>query len=309
MLYGTTGGGGPSNAGTVFSLTPPVSAGGAWTENVLYAFAGVAFGVGPASVAIGSNGVLYGTTGGGGGGVCSLGCGTVFSLTPSELPGGVWTESVLYTFAGGGDRSDPAAGVVIGNGKVLYGTTIGGGTYTMGTVFSLTPPASSGSPWTEAVLHSFRGIDGVNPLTPVVIGGGGVLYGSTSGGGTAGGGTVFSLAPAASPGGAWRAKVLHNFPGGIYTYPAPGPVVLGQTGVLYGTTQSGGNPQHGTVYALKPSASPGGSWTEVPLHAFGQFGGAYPMGGVVIGRGGVLYGTTSIYYGASYTGTVFSLTL
>jgi len=308
-LYGTTSGGGELNAGTVFSLTPPASAGGAWTERVLYNFAGSSP-VGPASVVIGREGVLYGTTGAGGGGVCLMGCGTVFSLAPSGSPGGLWRGTVLYTFTGGTDGSGPAAGVVIGDGGLLYGTTVGGGMNGTGTVFSLTPPASSGSPWTETVLHSFSGLDGLSPGTPVVIGAAGVLYGSTQGGGTGGGGTVFSLEPPASPGSAWTATVLRNFLGGILFYPSPGPVVLGQSGVLYVTTLSGGSAQHGTVFALKPPAVAGGSWTEISLHVFGRSGGARPMGGVVVGSGGILYGTTSQYYGASsYTGTVFSLTL
>ena len=38
-LYGTTNFGG-SNYGTVFELNPPATAGGEWTETVLYAFKG-----------------------------------------------------------------------------------------------------------------------------------------------------------------------------------------------------------------------------------------------------------------------------
>jgi uncharacterized repeat protein (TIGR03803 family) len=306
-LYGTTAGDEPSNAGTVFSLTPPSSVGGAWTENVLYAFEGTYGVVGPAGVAIGRNGVLYGATGGGGGGVCSQGCGTVFSLTPSGSPGGTWRETVLYAFTGGADGSLPA-GIVIGDGDILFGTTAEGGTYTRGTVFSVTPPASPGTAWTETVLHSFYGLDGNSPEWPVVIGAGGVLYSSTSGGGAFGGGTVFSLAPPAFPGGAWTASVLHNFQQGDH-YPVPGPVTFGRDGVLYGTTQSGGEARHGTIFALRPPTSPGGPWTYVPLYVFGQSGGALPMGGLAAGSGGLLYGTTSLYYGTpSYTGTVFTLT-
>jgi len=38
-LYGTTEGGG-NNYGTVFELSPPATAGGAWTETILYSFQG-----------------------------------------------------------------------------------------------------------------------------------------------------------------------------------------------------------------------------------------------------------------------------
>ena len=40
VLYGQSVGGGASNLGTVYQLTPPAVQGGAWTENVLYSFQG-----------------------------------------------------------------------------------------------------------------------------------------------------------------------------------------------------------------------------------------------------------------------------
>jgi uncharacterized repeat protein (TIGR03803 family) len=88
VLYGVTGQGGTSNKGTVYSLTPPAGAGGAWTETVLYNFTGAPDdGSGPTGVTIGGGGVLYGTTGVGG----AASAGTVFSLTPPASEGGAWT--------------------------------------------------------------------------------------------------------------------------------------------------------------------------------------------------------------------------
>ena len=99
---------------------------------------------------------------------------------------------------------------------MLYGTTYLGGNSHMcfiatdehgcGTVFSLTPPASSGGAWTETMLHSFGdGRDGAYPNGGLVVGSGGVLYGNTTtggGGGVAGSGcggegcgTAFKLKP------------------------------------------------------------------------------------------------------------------
>jgi uncharacterized repeat protein (TIGR03803 family) len=79
ILYGTTYNGGASNAGTVFSATPPATPGDAWTETVLHSFTGGADGADPvASLAIGKNGVLYGTTSKGG----ASKAGTVFALQP-----------------------------------------------------------------------------------------------------------------------------------------------------------------------------------------------------------------------------------
>ena len=75
------------------SLTPPRSAGGSWTEAVLYNFPSPA--QPQAGLAVGEDGVLYGTTLLGG----SSNFGTVFSLTPPSSPAGEWTETVLYSFS------------------------------------------------------------------------------------------------------------------------------------------------------------------------------------------------------------------
>jgi len=317
VLYGTTYGGGTSGYGTVFSLTPPTSAGGAWTETVLHNFTGGSDGAGPeAPVVIGGGGVLYGTTHGGG----TSGYGTVFSLTPPTSPGDAWTEAVLYSFAGGSDGAYPFAGVVAGKSGALYGTTYGrsdGGPLQSGTVFELVPSASPGGAWAETVLYNFTGgSDGGNPMGSLVIGRGTtgppVFYGTTSQGGSGadpGNGTVFSLTPPASPGGAWTETVLYEFLGmpsdGLW--PQAG-VVIGQGGVLYGTTLMGGTGSllgNGTVFSLTPPASPGGSWTETVLYSFTDLGG--PNAAVVIASSGVLYGTT-IAGGTYGEGSVFSLT-
>jgi uncharacterized repeat protein (TIGR03803 family) len=160
VLYGTTyfGGIGSSTqcytngpgCGTVFQLTPPTAPGGTWTESVLYSFTGEnGDGALPmASVVIGKNGVIYGTTAYGGsattGSPCSsggaTGCGTAFQLTPPTTPGGPWTETILHSFTGqNGDGSIPLAGLALSSTGVLYGTTSAGGTAGNGTVFAIVP--------------------------------------------------------------------------------------------------------------------------------------------------------------------------
>ena len=79
-----------------------------------------------------------------------------------------------------------------GNGA-LYGTTYQGGTANDGTVFRLTPPATSGDAWKETVLYHFSGgKDGGEPQAPPLLLHG-MLYGTTSTGGATGHGTVFKL--------------------------------------------------------------------------------------------------------------------
>ena len=82
--------------GTVFSLTPPATAGGPWAEQILHLFnPGAGDGNRPnGGLVIGPGGVLYGATPAGGEGY-EKGGGTVFSLTPPAVPGAPMTESIL----------------------------------------------------------------------------------------------------------------------------------------------------------------------------------------------------------------------
>jgi uncharacterized repeat protein (TIGR03803 family) len=140
VLYGTTvaGGGtgcGGSGCGTVFSLNPKTG-----METILYRFQGGGDGATPEAGVIDVDGILYGTTFGGGGTSCNggSGCGTIFSLDSAS---GV--ESILHSFQGGTDGANPAAGLTDVRGT-LYGTTSTGGNCSWeaigcGTVFSLLP--------------------------------------------------------------------------------------------------------------------------------------------------------------------------
>jgi uncharacterized repeat protein (TIGR03803 family) len=103
------------------------------TETMLYTFIGPPDGFdlsGP--LALGPNGVLYGTTSNGG-----SGNGTVFALAPPAQPGGSWTETTLHAFTG--DDGAGPRGVTAGPDGTLYGTTVTGGAGGHGTVFALTP--------------------------------------------------------------------------------------------------------------------------------------------------------------------------
>jgi uncharacterized repeat protein (TIGR03803 family) len=150
-LYGTTSFGGrcpiqTDGCGTVFKLSPPASAGGAWKEVVLHSFQGGVDGIGPLAAVVGDGlGNLYGTTTFGG----MSGMGTVFEvfktvnglLSPPEAP---WPETVVYPFTGGSDGGQPRTALTFNrlDHTLLYGTTSSGGAASGGTVFSLyNPPA------------------------------------------------------------------------------------------------------------------------------------------------------------------------
>ncbi|HXM44978.1 MAG TPA: choice-of-anchor tandem repeat GloVer-containing protein [Bryobacteraceae bacterium] len=303
--------------GAVYLLHPSTSPGGAWTNALLHEFSGApGDGQAPNSVVVGSGGVLYGTTQYGGSGPCNdvhPGCGTVFSLAPPSTPGGPWTETVLYNFAGApNDGSGPTANLVVGSGGVLYGTTASGGSnYNSGTAFSLTPPSSPGDAWTENVLYNFPPtFYGCQP-GQLIAGRGGILYGvaPTCGPGT-NDGTVFSLTPL--PSGESKHATLYAFTGGSTDGAGPNSLVE-VDGVLYGTTAIGGPGNlrsgggNGTLFSLTPPETEGGTWTEAVLYFFtGGSDGATPEG-IAAGPDGVLYGATH-GGGMSGFGTVFSFT-
>jgi uncharacterized repeat protein (TIGR03803 family) len=158
-LYGTTDAGGIDCAvlgscGVVFELSPNLN--GTWSETVLHTFTGVPDGAAPWVGALirDSAGNLYGTTQYGGIATgCpfgSIGCGTVFELSPN---GSGWTENILYSFTGGADGSEPIGPVTMDAHGNLYGAAFNGGdlnsnnpacTYNgtpvgCGVVFKLTP--------------------------------------------------------------------------------------------------------------------------------------------------------------------------
>ena len=239
----------------------------------------------------GPAGVLYGATAGGG----SSGLGTVFELVAPPSPGGTWTEVPLHNFSGP-DGASPLATVTLAPDGTLYGTTSAGGASNLGTVYQLTPPATQGGVWAEKVLHSFGASpDGNEPAAPVVIGSGGVLYGTTVQGGKHNAGIVFAVRPPPSGSGAWTEEVLHPFLSGN---PGDGleplaPVVIGKSGALYGTAPSGGEYRDGAVYEVLPPATPGGAWTESLIWSFNGADGDRPLAGLALGANGALYGTTS----------------
>ncbi|MGA8099718.1 MAG: choice-of-anchor tandem repeat GloVer-containing protein, partial [Candidatus Cybelea sp.] len=300
LITACNGNGGVSAVPNAFERAHPASKTG---YKVLHRFQGGTDGELPAAGLAVMNGVLYGTTEyGGAAASCTdigIGCGTVFSITPSGK------ESVIYAFKGtpGNDGEVPYASVLPVNG-LLYGTTPGGGSpgpsaCLCGVIFSVT---LSGK---ETVVHYFGGgnaTDGSGPYSPLIAANGS-LYGTTSGGGGCPRpspspcyeGTVFEITPSSGY------QIIHAFlpnsPDG--TYPSNGGLfALG--GTLYGTTITGGGSNVrdvcsygyglgcGTVFSVSYSGS------ESVIYRFRPKGngGNSPVGGVILVNG-MLYGTTS----------------
>jgi uncharacterized repeat protein (TIGR03803 family) len=125
-LLGTAVEGGLYGMGTVFQIIP--TDGGA-IENTLYSFQGGDDGETPdAGLIADASSDLYGTTFEGGGCISDpYGCGTVFLLSPPQLPSETWTEKVLYAFQGGDDGQGPDGNVLLTSGWLVGVTVQGGG--------------------------------------------------------------------------------------------------------------------------------------------------------------------------------------
>ncbi len=120
--------------------------------------------------------------------------------------------------------------------------------------------------------------------------------------------TLFTLVP--EPAFAQTEAVLHAFQS-TNKYDGFNPnatLIASPSGVLYGTTGTGGLHGFGTVFELVPPASPGGAWTQHILYSFtGNADGGEPAGGPLLLKNGTLYGTTQVG-GANQVGAVFELT-
>jgi len=224
---------GPSRNGngSVCKLAPPSTGSGSWKGETLYVFKGVARGEnfgdgsGPLGVTFDSQGNLWGATYYGGycqrfqGGSCF---GTIFELTPPAEAGNPWSETVNYRFSNRDEN--PSSGVVIDKAGAVYGITY--------------VEAYKFSDGALTVIDGFSDIppNGYAPTGGVILDGAGNLYGTTGAGGEFGDGTVYKLtAPTYSQ------RILHSFAAGTDGWNPEGPLTLGPDGVLYGTTQIGGN--------------------------------------------------------------------
>jgi uncharacterized repeat protein (TIGR03803 family) len=276
-LYGTTVGGGRVARGTVYSITP------SGAEKVLHSFTGPpGDGIGPAAGLVNVKGTLYGTTTAGG----ANGDGTLYSITPFG------TETVLYSFAGGGS---PTNGALLNVNGTLYGTAGGG---CCGIVYAIAPSGKVN------VLYAFGGSpDGRGPAGGL-ISVNGKLYGVTEHGGTGkckdGCGTIFAITMSG------KETVVYSFQSskGKSAASYPYGTLTVANGILYGAAQDNFYYDYTTtrvIYAVTPSGS------EKVVHQFDDSSGGESPVGLLTNINGTLYGATSQGGGGCSCGTVFAL--
>jgi uncharacterized repeat protein (TIGR03803 family) len=202
-------------------------------------------------------------------------------------------EKTIFVFNGTSEGGNPGGGLVADSSGALYGTTMKGGSASLGTVFKLSPPSVKGAAWTESILYSFQGgtTDGANPdyVTPAFDNHGN-LYGTTFFGGANDAGTVFRLVPPSEEGGSWTESILFSFP--APENPLAG-VTIDGAGAIFGASYDG------PVYQLIPS---GGNWVYSVI--YDPDGGNIPSN--LTFSKGTLYGATS-EGGQENAGQVFTL--
>ena len=237
LLYGTTYTGSSSNRGTIFSVRTNGN-----SYSVLHIFTGYPDGQQCESKLLeGSDGALYGTTSLGGFWIL----GTIFRL---DKDGGNYAILHYFSNAGGEGRS-PVAGLIEGSDGSLYGTTYNGGITNHGTLFTMSKDGNS-----YAILRSFSSADGGGkwPDTELVEGSDGMLYGATEQGGINDRGVIFKM----NKDGTGYAA-LRNFANTGSDGRAPKSALTPTTnGVIYGTTQFGGEADAGCIFALSSAALP-----------------------------------------------------
>lgn len=250
-------------------------------EIVIHSFGGGTDGATPdAQLIRDAAGNLYGTTEYGGIPTCgaSIGCGTVFKISPSGR------ETVLYAFTGG-VNANPTGGVVRDAAGNLYGVASDEANNNgyVGSVFRLQPNGNL------VTLHAFarNTTDGNLPLARVIRDSAGNLYGTTAFGGTNNnGGTVYKIDPSGNE------TVLYRFMGGSDGQEPFAPLFRDQAGNLYGTTNHGGGACSGdsggcgTIFKIDSSGN------ESVLYRFTNgLDGGYPYAGLIRDSAGNFYGT------------------
>jgi uncharacterized repeat protein (TIGR03803 family) len=291
-LYGTTQFGGASHEGILYKVD------GSGHETVIHTFTGGADGAQPmAAPTLDSAGNLYGTTAYGGfaGKQCHArngpsGCGVVYKVDTSG------NFSVLYTFSPATQPfgAYPSASVILDPDGNIYGTTWGGGSNGIGTIFELD---STGH---QKMLFSFTGGNGQYPDSAVVRDASGNLYGVTYYGGHTGDCNGYDCGVVYKLDNTGHETILYGFQGGT-DGGLPVGLAMDGAGNLYGSTQLAGPAYLGAVFKLDTTGK------ETALNALsGGASGNSPQSGLILDNAGNLYGTT-FYGGRGNAGLVYKM--
>jgi uncharacterized repeat protein (TIGR03803 family) len=269
-LYGTTYRGGETDLGILYKVQTDGSG-----FTVLRSFNATGYdGSRPIAVPLqGADGALYGTTYSGG----RYDVGTVFKMAPDGTG-----YTILHDFSlRWPDGLAPGAALIQGADGAFYGTTLGGGTNSQGTVFKI---KSDGTGY--RILYSFTGTGWALQPGTLLEASDGWLYGVTAAGGSTNAGTLFKMTTEGT-----GYVVLFSFPGGA-AGGSPSNLIEGSDGVFYGAVHYAGGRYdwvYGAIFALNRD---GTGYNLLHLFDTANWDGAYPNA-LIEGSDGALYGTTS----------------
>ncbi|WP_121357148.1 choice-of-anchor tandem repeat GloVer-containing protein [Flavisolibacter nicotianae] len=223
---------------------------------------------------------LYGTTPKGG--LKDSGLLFVFNVVTNQI-------FPLYSFTRAAGYS-PVGSLLKAAGDKLYGTTLQGGSFDQGVLFSYDP-----STGTYCKLKEFTGTDGRLPSGSLAQDASGKVYGTTGVGNNDYNGTIYSYDPATK-----TFANLYDFTGPEGAYPVGG-LVLASNGKLYGTTLHDGSPDFGVAFCFDPSTK-----VYTRIRTFDGADGLYPQSPLLLAGNGKIYGVTPAG-GANNNGVIFSI--
>ncbi len=152
---------------------------------------------------------------------------------------------------------------------------------------------------TLTTIATFNGANGLAPFAGLTIDSAGNLFGTTNWGGAANKGTVFEVAKGS---GGYSLSTIATFDGTNGSY-SRAVLFADSAGNLFGTTNSGGAHDYGTVFELVKGS---GGYTLSTLATFDGTNGISPNSALIADSAGNLFGTTNSF-GPGGAGTVFEL--
>ncbi|GLB48301.1 hypothetical protein Y10_06690 [Neptunitalea sp. Y10] len=326
-IWTTTSTGGTYNDGALISFEP---SSGVLTTHVNF-HDNNTVGAYPASnLTMGSNGKTYGVARAGG----TYNEGVIFSY---EMATGAFTIVASFN---GTNGSYPFKGMVEAPNGKFYGTTVNGGTNSIGVLFEFDPVTNI-----ITKKYDFSMLSGYNSRSALVLVNSSEIYGTTSNGGANDDGVIFcynfltdtfttkhefDYTDGAIPQGSLlkvgNSKIYGtcssgggNLGGVIYMYDTAydtfsnvhdfvassgyhsrAGLAIGGNNMLYGMTENGGTNNYGVLYAFNTVNNS----YSVEYNFDGYYNGGWPYGVPTLDGTGKLYGTTT-YGGASNAGTIF----
>lgn len=291
FLYGVALRGGANGDGAIYKMSTNGSVAWTFPFNLANGYSPVA------GLVQDTNGMFYGTTAGGG----LNGVGTVYSISPAGA------FKLLYSFTNDTDGGLPQAALCIGSDGYLYGDTSTNGAGNLGgTVFKMD---TNGTLLWASLLTTNTGDV---PLAALVQGPDGNFYGTASADGSNDFGSIFRVTPAGA------VTNIYSFTGNSDGGTPYGALVVGNDGLLYGVTSTGGAEDNGAIFKISTNG------TLTALYSFDGTNGISPEAALFLARDGNFYGTTvsggieyELNYGANYQlpsgypygfGTIFQMT-